>query len=96
MSDDEKKGIMLAHAEGMNHSEIAANPKIVAFLDDLTAQDRAKDPNTPGFKVVDFGVNDQCKPGEVLVTGGEDVKETMGKSLTFVSDGGPARYIFAL
>ena len=94
MSDDEKKGIMLAYANGLNFADLEKNENIKKFLDTLTAND--KDPNTPGFKVCDFGVNDNLKSGQIQVIGGEDVRDALAESCTFVGDGGPARYIFSL
>ena len=94
MSDDEKKGIMLAYASELNFADLQNNGSIKKFLDTLTSND--KDPNTPGFKVCDFGVNDNLKAGQIQVIGGEDVRDAMSESCTFVGDGGPARYIFAL
>ena len=96
MSEDEKKGLMLAHAEGMDFTDLQKNEKIVKFVENLSAKDREKDPNSPGFKVVDFGVNDNLKPGQIMITGGEDVRDALAEVTTFVGDGGPARYIYEL
>ncbi len=94
MSDDEKKGIMLAYASGLNFADLEKNDSIKKFLDILTSND--KDPNTPGFKVCDFGTNDNLKSGQIQVIGGEDVRDALSECCTFVGDGGPARYIFSL
>ncbi len=89
-----KKGIMLAYAEGTKFTDLEGNDKIKKFLDNLGAAD--KDPNSPGYKVVDFGVADQLKAGQIQITGGEDVRDILAAVTTFVGDGGPARYIFEL
>ena len=89
-----KKGIMLAYSKDLKFADLEKNEKITKFLEGLGAAD--KDPNSPGYKIVNFGVQDSLSANQVQVTGGEDVRDEMGKSLTFVSDGGPARYIFAL
>ncbi|MGR3178786.1 MAG: hypothetical protein ACUZ8E_12090 [Candidatus Anammoxibacter sp.] len=89
-----KKGIMIAYAKDLKFTDLEKNDKVKKFLEGLDAAD--KDPNSPGFKIVDFGIHDSLSANQVQITGGEDVRDEVGKALTFVGDGGPARYIFAL
>ncbi len=89
-----KKGIMMAYATDIKFADLEKNDKIIKFLDGLGSKD--KDPNSPGFKIVDFGAQDHLKAGQIQVTGGEDVKEELAAVTTFVGDGGPARYIFEI
>lgn len=89
-----KKGIMLAYANGLKFEDLAKNDKINKFLDILGSQDKA--PDSPGFKVVDFGVQDNLETGEIQITGGEDVKAALSQAATFVRDGVCGRYVYTL